>query len=301
MKATVIVLTVLLVATLIFIVSRKGGAKHPTPHDGNLEVRDIRSLVGPLSKPAILIKTTGEDAASYFGGGPPLFPGFAWPERDGRAMAFLACIDLSRLPSRPDWLPATGRLLFFYDMEEQPWGFDPKDRGGWAVLHVTEPIAQDAPAAAAPANLKPENILNKRGMRFKDTSLPPSWEEEVLAGYKFTEAEDEALIELRSALYGEGAKHQIGGYPNTIQNPEMQLECQLASNGLYCGNSSGYEDPRYAELEPGAKDWRLLLQMDSDDDLDVMWGDSGTVYFWVREDEAKRGDFSNAWLVLQCY
>ena len=53
-------------------------------------------------------------------------------------------------------------------------------------------------------------------------------------------------------------------------------------------------------MEAGAKDWRLLLQMDSDDDLDVMWGDAGILYFWIQADEARRGDFSNAWMILQC-
>ena len=31
-----------------------------------------------------------------------------------------------------------------------------------------------------------------------------------------------------------------------------------------------------------------------------MWGDCGMIYFWVREPEARSGNFANAWLVLQC-
>lgn len=80
----------------------------------------------------------------------------------------------------------------------------------------------------------------------------------------------------------------------------MELECQLASNGLYVGNSSGYDDPRRPALEPGAVDWQLLLQIDSDDDVGMMWGDVGMLYFWVRKQDAERADFSNVWMVLQC-
>ncbi len=29
----------------------------------------------------------------------------------------------------------------------------------------------------------------------------------------------------------------------------MELECQLVANGLYCGDSSGYEDPGRMSLE----------------------------------------------------
>ena len=32
----------------------------------------------------------------------------------------------------------------------------------------------------------------------------------------------------------------------------------------------------------------------------ALWGDVGTVYFWVRESDARRGDFSKVWMVFQC-
>lgn len=80
----------------------------------------------------------------------------------------------------------------------------------------------------------------------------------------------------------------------------MELECQLASNGVYCGNASEYASPQAVALAPGAPNWRLLLQFDTDDDLDVMWGDAGTIYYWVEEKKARAGNFANSWLVLQC-
>jgi hypothetical protein len=36
--------------------------------------------------------------------------------------------------------------------------------------------------------------------------------------------------------------HHLGGYPDPIQGEDMELDCQLASNGLYCGDESGYND-----------------------------------------------------------
>jgi uncharacterized protein YwqG len=53
-------------------------------------------------------------------------------------------------------------------------------------------------------------------------------------------------------------------------------------------------------LEPDARDWRLLLQLDTDDDASMMWGDLGTLYFSVRENEARAGNFENVWMILQC-
>jgi uncharacterized protein YwqG len=108
------------------------------------------------------------------------------------------------------------------------------------------------------------------------------------------------LLEEVAELNGDGpAYHHLLGHPETIQG-DMQLECQLASHGLYCGDSSGYEDSLRAHLEEGAKDWRLLLQVDSDDDVGMMWGDVGRIYYWIREVDLRAGNFGNVWFVLQC-
>jgi uncharacterized protein YwqG len=94
--------------------------------------------------------------------------------------------------------------------------------------------------------------------------------------------------------------HRCGGHPQEIQG-DMRLQCQLVANGLYCGNETGYKDPRRASLEPGAADWQLLLQFDSDERLGWMWGDAGRVYFWIRRQDLASADFEGAWAVLQCY
>ena len=80
----------------------------------------------------------------------------------------------------------------------------------------------------------------------------------------------------------------------------MDLECQLVSNGLYCGDSSGYNDPRRERLEAGRSDWILLLQLDSDDDAGMMWGDCGMLYFWIKKSDLKDNMFENCWMILQC-
>ena len=59
----------------------------------------------------------------------------------------------------------------------------------------------------------------------------------------------------------------------------MDLECQLVSHGLYCGDASGYQATRAKELEAGRQDWILLLQLDTDDDAGMIWGDGGMLYF----------------------
>ena len=270
--------------------------------DGDL-AHQVAEVVAPLRKTTVVLRASETKSASYLGGRPPAFPGLQWPDKDGRPLGFLACIDLSQVGAI-DWLPRAGLLLFFYDLDKQPWGFDPKDGGGWAVIHLVD-STEVTGVAAFPAGLEADWRLPRRDITFRVASIPPPWELAPLDSPDHTDEQAErlwnALDDLREAQYGPGPKHQIGGYPKPIQGAEMELECQLASNGIYVGDPSGYQDPRVAALREGAKDWRLLLQVDSDDDLNVMWGDVGMIYFWVREQDARRGDFTKTWLILQCH
>ena len=48
------------------------------------------------------------------------------------------------------------------------------------------------------------------------------------------------------------------------------------------------------------QDWRLLLQLDTDDAAGWMWGDVGTLYYAVRDSVQRPGVFRDAWMVFQC-
>ncbi|WP_338754344.1 DUF1963 domain-containing protein [Bacillus sp. FJAT-52991] len=98
----------------------------------------------------------------------------------------------------------------------------------------------------------------------------------------------------------EQTTHRIDGHSDTIQG-DMYLQCQLVTKSLYCGDSTAYNHPLRKELEPHVKDWHLLLQLDSEDDLGYLWGDSGKLYFWIRKEDCKNKKFDKAWTVLQCY
>ena len=63
----------------------------------------------------------------------------------------------------------------------------------------------------------------------------------------------------------------------------------------------GYKSSRALELEDARKNWRLLFQVDIDEDLGAMWGDSGMLYFWVEAQDAAKGNFRNVWVILQCF
>jgi len=95
-------------------------------------------------------------------------------------------------------------------------------------------------------------------------------------------------------------QHHLFGEPQLLDG-DLWGTCQLASHGIYCGDSSGYGHPGAVELlEKAADEWLLLLQLDSDaQGPDFCWEDDGRVYFSIRTSDLQMGIFDQAWLVLQ--
>ena len=38
----------------------------------------------------------------------------------------------------------------------------------------------------------------------------------------------------------------------------------------------------------------------SDDDYELMFGDCGHIYYWIRKEDLMNCNFENTWLILQC-
>tara|TARA_Y100001933_G_C18929413_1_gene534666 strand:+ start:71 stop:967 length:897 start_codon:yes stop_codon:yes gene_type:complete len=268
------------------------------------------------SKSAIALKRNETDDASIglgkskLGGDPDLPTGTDWPTWKGRPLAFLCQINLAEAPlDAIDLdLPRTGTLSFFADYQDTPWGYDPDDAGSAVVLaNLGDSEIRRVPT---PANAIPDD-LGFDG----DTFVPCEIQFEQVATYRvpdesvMTESiksqdDIDEFYDLvhRTLLDGQGDEnphHQIGGHALTMQNA-MELECQLVTNGIYCGDELSAEDQKRAEeLSDGAKDWVLLLQLDTDDPPGWMWSDMGMLYFWIRKQDLAARDFSKVWCVLQ--
>ena len=188
-------------------------------------------------------------------------------------MATVNLHDVSNLFSE-EWpeatlpFPGSGHLLFFYDLDNQPWGSEPFDRDSVKVIH-----SADSPnvSGGRPAKLTPM-ISQPSGDRMDDA------DGERYEGY---------LASLEGLQNPKGVRHQLFGYPIPIQGDDFEEDCMAMTKYAY-------------SLESAHEDWVMLLQLDSDDDMDWMFGDSGTLYFFIRKDDLKKGDFTRVWFSLQC-
>lgn len=243
--------------------------------------------------------------ASKLGGRPDLPPVVRWPEYNGSPMSFLGQInleDLSELASAGS-LPSSGRIYFFYDVEEMTWGYDPDDKDTWRVLYWNGP-REDLARRPFPEDLERDYTFFPCSLEFREELSLPPYNSLQIEDLGLSDDDVDKYVDYLDSFYDEELTehvpvHQILGHPDPIQN-EMQLECQLASNGLNVGSPSGYEDPRVEELSPGARDWMLLLQLDTDDNPSWMWGDMGRLYFWIRRQDLRERAFDKAWMILQC-
>jgi uncharacterized protein YwqG len=240
-------------------------------------------------------------SGSRLGGLALLPPDQSWPvTQAGMPLSFLGQISTSEItvpPGCPE-LPPDTLLAFFYEAAgQQGWGLDPADHQYWKVIAVPRATAApaDAPAGVrvfSPRRLVPELVT---------TILDP--DEPAIEG--LCRATGDGIPQLYDRLYEEqqrgdkGPLHRMFGWPDLVQN-SMQLDCQLASSGIDLRSDAAYDDPRAAQLEGGAADWMLLLQVDTDDEAGWMWGDCGTLYYWIRRPDLLAGRFGRVWMIFEC-
>ena len=252
---------------------------------------EIRIFAEPKNESEISI------GQSKIGGLPDLPNNVNWFKEDnGKSLSFIAQINCSELKDLEQHLklPDDGIIYFFYSAAQEAWGFDIKDKDKFKVYYSTR--TDNLVRKDAPSDLEKHSIFKTCILKYKNSVSLPSWENDLVRN-RLNEKELDNYIEITS----NETMNKMFGYADNVQG-EMELECQLVTNGLYCGDATGYNDPRRPALEKGIGDWNLLLQIDSEEDkTGMMWGDAGRLYFWIKEKDLKNLDFDKSWFALQCY
>ncbi len=257
-----------------------------------------------LARTSIRLQATPGDetsipvGASKLGGVPDLPAGVNWPEWQGLPQSFIAQIRLA--DAQPydtnHQLPPQGMFWFFYDAQQQTYGADPTDKGGWRVLftNTDKPSLQRTPA---PTSLPATSQFHACTLTFANEITLSQQPQMEIPHFDWTTDEQQKYENLLSTFPTPAdhaaIHHRLLGNPDTLQD-DMRIQCQLTSNGV-----TDINDPRASALEKGVKYWQLLLQIDSDEHAGMNWENSGMLYYWIREADLKAQQFDATWLVLQ--
>jgi uncharacterized protein YwqG len=202
----------------------------------------------------------------------------AWP------MSFVAQIDFAELRAvhALDDFPTAGRLLLFCDPFDWPWGEEDDQPRARAVF--TEQPAERLQRRRSPQEFdqpKAKEVM-PRGYVFKPRILrptawllpPPEGSRELLS-LKAEEPDTweygapafsayhqfwHNLYARHPEVFGDGGEtiHQVGGTADSIQEPVEEEAAKFA------GDAAATAD-----------DWQLILQIDSDIEVGMEWGDVG--------------------------
>lgn len=248
----------------------------------------FRARLLETARPFIRVKAGPARATllweSKVGGMPYLPKGTAFPAApDGKPLFFLAQINFADMPALAPF-PAKG-IVEFYINDDDLYGMDfdeGENQDTFRVLYFPE-VVQDEAALYAPFATTPAHDLLPH---HPETSFPLSFktEKEVMpatdyqfwerfgAGFfqQFGEREWEVINDFGRDVRAQG--HKVGGYAYFTQ-----------------------DDPRRAD-DP----MLLLFQLDSDEMMDLMWGDMGVGHFFIREKDLRSGDFSRVLYDWDC-
>ena len=256
----------------------------------------------PVNEPKIKI------GQSKIGGEPDLPDHLSWPTWKGKPLSFLAQINLNETQpyDAEKVLPSHGIASFFYHAKQKIWGNDPKDKGSFRVLYHDESVDK-LKRRISPDILPKSSIFRPCRLSFREEWSVPNYECSLIEDF-FSTDEGDKYCEFLENIYNHiNTNTKLLGHSDTIQGA-MEIKCEWMSLGytqedIEAFDEDGFNenDPQYLKSRADALHWRLLLQLDSLDNAKMMWGDSGRLFFWIKDTDLSSVNFENVWMMLQCY
>ncbi|MEG5041227.1 MULTISPECIES: DUF1963 domain-containing protein [unclassified Microcoleus] len=264
------------------------------------ELEKYRDRIEATIKPYIEIQTQNNDDVNWwqskFGGFPYLPKGFEYPKTcDGKYLFLLAQLNFDEIPPL-DGFPDLG-ILQFYIADDDLYGLDfgnyanvdnPAVEQKFKIIYFPQP------------DFKVENMITNYDFLPKPEAFPvdgccslqftKKYAPISTSDYQFTELLGEEFKELFtnpeiedeylhiSPSFG----HKIGGYPDFTQADVREY----ATNG---------------EGEIMRKILLFQMDIDSNDTVNIMWGDTGIGNFFIDETALRKLDFSKVLYNWDCY
>ncbi|EPD51096.1 hypothetical protein HMPREF1210_02287 [Paenisporosarcina sp. HGH0030] len=219
--------------------------------------------------------------SSKIGGLPDLPEDWEFPSYNNRSLSFLGQFNLKEIKpyNAENNLPISEILYIFYDVVEQPWGFE-EDEGCFKVLYF-EGDEKELKRTEYPEETEDYFPLPVFKVTFTNKLTLPEYPEDM----EFSDEDEENYSEMRHELIQPSDEkgnyepaHYMLGYPFSIQNDVFD------------------------EFDLKPEEAVLLLQIDSDEeDLKLLWGDSGIIYFCIDKTSLANKQFDKVQFTLQCF
>lgn len=274
------------------------------------KLESLEDKIVALAHPTIYIKNTpAEDetiipiGASKMGGNPDLPPDFDWPYFGERPMTFIAQFKLSEiaslLPTARASFPTSGMLYFFYEEYEQ-WFLD-KDGGHIAYIADENTDLKRRSHPKKQEEYRDIEALPPHKVSYQQRiTLPHIWSDnDAEFGNVFAEDDNKKLFDAYwDMMYDHQVEpgHYIGGFPWLVQN-EVEWEVVTRFKKL----NYPLDDATKEQFSQKAEQWQFLLQIDTDDSLNILWGDAGTLYVCIPKASLPQRKFDDCQTIFQCY
>jgi len=257
----------------------------------------IQALLEINALPSVKITLSDESpklpSQSRFGGKPYWPVNKPYPvDKNGNALGFVAQINFAELPEKLENYPGDGLLQFFIANDDL-YGLEfldeqntlekyLKKKKNFSVIYHSE-ISTSVDAFSNDIEHALQNDMSpysgESGITFSlssDMASPVDYRFDKLIkslGELNDETEEYAYETLMKS-----PDHKIGGYASFTQ-----------------------EDPR-GYFAPD-DNWLLLLQIDTDsnENIDIMWGDAGIANFFILPGDLKSLNFNNVWYNWDCH
>lgn len=318
-KPTSIVFFICIGVGLIFLVTvvvldslrRKKAERSGSGKTENLNPRDITYIENELRKTArnSVSLTVGEElqdpaGKTHFGGVPDVPPDFTWPtfecatfddgEVKPRHLNFLMQIDLEQTAAldTDNVLPHEGLLSFFHVVDADVYGDSERDMGCLRVFWFKD--KSSLKPAEVPDGLKSEN-------RFPAVSL------EMKRKQSYITPDD--LFD-----YFDGGNNALDCYWEAVKNIDGADREESCSKLLGWADWVQYSDvPKFEKLYRGGNadetqlknaphEWLLLLELDPIyyKNFELVYGDSGSLYVYIRKEDLLARRFDKTVFTWQC-
>ena len=277
---------------------------------------DLNKVLDEMSKNAIKLEfkiNNKEDipiGTSKFGGNPDVPIDFEWFYYSGedfsgvtkkRPLSFLSQINCEEINKYDEdsLLPPKGILYFFYELSTMTGGFDPKDKGSARVYYFDGDVTE-LMRTNYPNDMEDDFKLPEIQLGFSKNYDLPCYEE-CTELYDYEDWDHYEQVKSIKGPENEETISKLLGYADLIQGG-MLLECEQVTNGIYCGGTSEITPEELKKFKENCDQWQLLFQLDTvtTNEFELMFGDCGRIYYYIKKEDLKKCKFDDCWLIGQC-